>query len=160
MFKRRGVYYALFGKCCAFCAHGSGIGVYSAPAPLGPWQDHGNIGCAETVPSGCGCGMPMPSRYPYNVTCPAPPTAITRAQQNSVILTGGDEVVWTGDRWQSACAETVRSQGLPPTGLPAALDCVKAFDLQYWSVLRWTSGGSVPLPMQVAWENEITVTVA
>jgi hypothetical protein len=158
MFKRQGVYYAMFGKCCAFCAHGTGIGVYSAPAPLGAWTYHENIGCVGGEPkAGCGCGMAEQPKY--NVSCPAPPVAVTRAQQNSVILTGGDEVVWTGDRWQSACAATVRGQGLPPTGLPAALDCVKAFDLQYWSALRWNTDGPVPLPMQVAWQDEITVTV-
>jgi hypothetical protein len=27
IFKRGAHYYALFGKCCAFCAHGTGIGV-------------------------------------------------------------------------------------------------------------------------------------
>ena len=37
-FKRNGVYYALFGNCCCFCGHGSGIGVCvrragSLPAP-------------------------------------------------------------------------------------------------------------------------------
>jgi hypothetical protein len=59
MFKRRGVYYALFGKCCAFCAHGSGIGVWSSSGtPLGPWQPHGNIGCTSAAIAGqqfCGC---------------------------------------------------------------------------------------------------------
>ena len=46
MFKRKGTYYALFGKCCAFCAQGSGIGVWSAAHPLGPWTSHANIGCS------------------------------------------------------------------------------------------------------------------
>jgi hypothetical protein len=26
-FKRKGLYYALFGNCCCFCGHGSGIQV-------------------------------------------------------------------------------------------------------------------------------------
>jgi hypothetical protein len=41
MFKRRGTYYALFGKCCAFCAHGSGVGVWvSVRAPPPPRPRH------------------------------------------------------------------------------------------------------------------------
>ena len=47
MFKRKGTYFALFGKCCAFCAHGSGIGVWTSGAPLGPWEPQGNIGCSD-----------------------------------------------------------------------------------------------------------------
>ena len=203
MFKRRNTYYALFGQCCAFCAHGAGIGVYTAADPLGPWTDRGNIGCARRaggrggegqggggggggggdgafgggeggtgLPLGCGCGANGGPVGPiYNLTCPAGVQATTFAQQNSVIVTGGGDFIWTGDRWQSACAHTVASQGLPPTGLPIELDCVKAYDLQYWSVLKWSNGsdsgggggggGSTetdavpPLPGQVAFENTI-----
>ena len=77
----------------------------------------------------------------YNQTCPAngEVASTTFAQQNSVIDLGNDrDFVWTGDRWQSACAATVAAQGLPATGLAGmGLDCVKAFDLQYWSVLQY-----------------------
>jgi hypothetical protein len=158
MFKRKGTYYSLFGGCCAFCAHGAGIGVYTASAPLGPWVAHGNIGCKEQLPSGCTCGLPVPALY--NLTCPAKPVAVTYAQQNSVIMTGNGEVVWTGDRWQSACAATVKAQGLPATGLPASQDCVKAWDLQYWSVLRWDETASPPLPRQVRWEDQISIPIS
>ena len=64
MFKRRGTYYALFGKCCAFCAHGSGIGVWtSSETPLGPWVPHGNIGCLSPAIADqqfCGCVAQAP----------------------------------------------------------------------------------------------------
>jgi hypothetical protein len=190
MFKRKGRYYSLFGACCAFCAHGTGIGVYHARSPLGPWVADGNIGCSTAgggsgggssagsgsgsvalsvggsgsvsasapLPAGCGCGLTMPSVY--NLTCPPPPVAVTRAQQNSVIMAGGDEVVWTGDRWQSACAATVKSQGLPATGIPKEQDCVKAWDLQYWATLRWDETADPPLPLQVQWENEIVINIS
>lgn len=156
MFKRQGVYYSLFGQCCAFCAHGTGIGVYTATHPLGPWVEQAQIGCAEKVPLGCGCGMPLPGVY--NTSCRRGVAATTFAQQNSVIVTGGGDFVWTGDRWQSACANTVASQGLPKTGLPPGLDCVKAYDLQYWSTLKW-SDGTPPLPAQVVFEDEIEFRV-
>ena len=38
MFKRRGVYYLLFGRFCCFCQEGSGIFVHTASSPLGPWH--------------------------------------------------------------------------------------------------------------------------
>ena len=37
-FKRKGVYYAVFGHCCCFCMQGSGLFVYTASHPLGPWS--------------------------------------------------------------------------------------------------------------------------
>jgi hypothetical protein len=59
MFKRRGTYYALFGKCCAFCAHGSGVGVWvsvRAPPPHAPGTSP-----AHTIvfPSGCAASDPL-----------------------------------------------------------------------------------------------------
>jgi hypothetical protein len=33
LFKRQGVYYALFGECCCFCSFGSGIQVQSERKP-------------------------------------------------------------------------------------------------------------------------------
>ena len=73
-------------ECCAFCAHGTGIGVYTAAHPLGPWVEQSQIGCAEKVPLGCGCGFPLPRVY--NISCPSKVAATTFAQQNSVIVTG------------------------------------------------------------------------
>ena len=201
MFKRKNTYYALFGNCCCFCGHGSGIGVYTAPHPLGPWMYHNNVGCLAntTLTDGCGCGMNhalgagsaaltglassagskagfLGERYDAagklastsrtsssssensssTVTgkeaagsCSFYGKSLTTAQQNFVIripqADGSTQLVWTGDRWQSAA------------------DGVKAHDLQYWSVLRFTEGdsevGGVDLPMQFAWEDEITITV-
>lgn len=37
MFKRNGVYYASVGHCCCFCFQGSGVKIYTATSPLGPW---------------------------------------------------------------------------------------------------------------------------
>jgi hypothetical protein len=119
MFKRNGLYYALFGNCCCFCTYGSGIGVYTATAPLGPWTYHNNVGCLAntTLAPGCGCGM-------VSGTCDNVGQSLTKAQQNYVIRVpqpdGSEQLVWTGDRWGSA-----------PDG-------IKAHDLQYWSVLKFT----------------------
>ena len=38
MFRVGPTYYALFDHCCCFCFQGSGIKVFTAPHPLGPWM--------------------------------------------------------------------------------------------------------------------------
>merc|ERR1712217_372214 len=47
-FKRQGLYYALFGHCCCFCYQGSGVMVYTAPSPKGPWRAQ----CSDTQGQG------------------------------------------------------------------------------------------------------------
>lgn len=163
MFKRKGVYYALFGNCCCFCGQGSGIGVYtSVTSPLGPWVYHDNVGCNAntTLTPGCGCGMDHGIGGDSvgggsvgedrvgggsGATCSFYGDSLTRAQQNFVIrvpqVDGSVEYVWTGDRWQSAN------------------DGVKAHDLQYWSVLKFAEINGIELPVQFVWEDEIVVHV-
>tara|TARA_B110000208_G_scaffold90862_1_gene114418 strand:- start:197 stop:1540 length:1344 start_codon:yes stop_codon:yes gene_type:complete len=101
LFKRKGIFYGLFGQCCAFCEQGSGIGVYTSTAsPLGPWSEQTrNIGCmagtgttgtAVSIGSQCGCAMAEPSVYDGAKECNAARAksninAVTYAQQNSVI---------------------------------------------------------------------------
>lgn len=145
MFKRNGVYYALFGNCCCFCGHGSGIGVYTADHPLGPWTYNNNVGCLAntTLTDGCGCGM---NHNAGGKKCNFYGDSLTKAQQNFIIripqADGSTQYVWTGDRWQSA------------------KDGIKAHDLQYWSVLKFKQGNNgVDLPIQFVWEDEITISV-
>eukprot|EP00039_Didymoeca_costata_P014461 m.233904 g.233904 ORF g.233904 m.233904 type:complete len:173 (-) comp16030_c0_seq15:257-775(-) len=83
MIKRKGIYYAIFGKCCCFCSSGSGAGVYTSRQPLGPYTYQLNIGCATEPASGCGCGGTPGTKDP-NSSCAAMP-AVTKAQQNFVI---------------------------------------------------------------------------
>lgn len=37
VFFRNNTFYALYGHCCCFCLQGSGLYVYTAATPLGPW---------------------------------------------------------------------------------------------------------------------------
>lgn len=151
MFKRKNVYYALFGNCCCFCSKGSGIGVYTASNPLGPWTYHNNVGCLAnvTLTDGCGCGMDHKfiedSGKGVDGECGFYGDSLTKAQQNFVIqipqADGSTQYVWTGDRWQSA-----------PDG-------DKAHDLQYWSVLQFQNVQGIDLPVQFAWQDEITINV-
>ncbi len=51
-FKRGGTYYVMYGHCCCFCMQGSGLFVYTATSPLGPWR-HQPVrvdGAAEATP--------------------------------------------------------------------------------------------------------------
>ena len=173
MFKRKNVYYALFGNCCCFCSKGSGIGVYTASHPLGPWKYHNNVGCLAnvTLTNGCGCGMDHSfvgggdsskatdkgaaaaatlsalsgDDQSADGTCSFYGDSLTKAQQNFVIqipqADGSTQYVWTGDRWMSA-----------PDG-------DKAHDLQYWSVLQFQNVQGIDLPVQFAWQDEITINV-
>ena len=65
--------YVGFGGCCCFCARGSNVELFFAPAPLGPYASLGDI----IAPSAWG------------------------AQTGAVFFTGVDYVLY-GDRWQSA----------------------------------------------------------
>jgi hypothetical protein len=83
MIKRRGTYYAMFGKCCAFCSSGSGAGVYTSSHPLGPYTYQLNVGCVVEPALGCGCGG-APWTPDPNSSCAVMPS-VTRSQQNFVI---------------------------------------------------------------------------
>ena len=137
--------------------------MYTATHPLGPWTYHNNVGCLAnvTLTDGCGCGMDhnigdhaqAEDQAALNFitsgadrTCSFYGDSLTKAQQNFIIhipqADASMQLVWTGDRWQSA-----------PDG-------VKAHDLQYWSVLKFKKNvQGIALPMQFAWEDEITITV-
>jgi hypothetical protein len=47
MFKRNGMYYAVFGKTCCFCPEGSDARVFIADKPLGPWRLLCEINCDD-----------------------------------------------------------------------------------------------------------------
>ncbi len=44
MFKRRGVYYVLFGAACSYCAGGTETHAFAALQPLGPYAYAGSLG--------------------------------------------------------------------------------------------------------------------
>eukprot|EP00730_Choanoeca_flexa_P015117 TRINITY_DN6860_c0_g1_i1.p1 TRINITY_DN6860_c0_g1~~TRINITY_DN6860_c0_g1_i1.p1 ORF type:complete len:362 (+),score=60.38 TRINITY_DN6860_c0_g1_i1:2-1087(+) len=131
MFKRQGVYYAMFGHCCCFCAEGSDIGVYTASSPMGPWTTQQDIGCQAK----------QPSWLAGQARC----TSLTQAQQNCIVevtTTNGVEYVWTGDRWQSAP------------------DKIKDHDFQYWSPLTFSAGqDGIPLPQQLVHLENFTLSM-
>jgi len=51
LFKRKGLYYLLAGPMCCFCYQGSGIRVYTATSPLGPYTYQGQDIACGTISS-------------------------------------------------------------------------------------------------------------
>jgi len=83
LFRRNGLYYALFDTCCCFCPPGSGARVLIAKDPLGPYKELGNI-----------------NRQPGSGA------NIIDAQQTWVAQIPTDSAsepafIWMGDRWGS-----------------------------------------------------------
>jgi hypothetical protein len=81
MFKRGKIYYLLFGQDCCYCSAGSGVHVYHATTPLGPYQYQGQI-----------------NRGGNGSITNAP---LVHAQQAAVTLVDG-VWMWQADRWQHA----------------------------------------------------------
>ena len=73
MFKRGGLYYVGFGRCCCFCGEGTNAELFMAASPLGPYAPAGSLATA----------------------------GVWGAQTGAVWFTGVDWVLY-GDRWQSA----------------------------------------------------------
>ena len=88
LFRRKGVVYAMFGHGCCFCAGGSGVNVFTAAHPLGPFTKSSyDIGCEHAGDNIGNC------------------LSVVRAQQNCVFnveTSSGPQIIWTGDRWMSA----------------------------------------------------------
>eukprot|EP00928_Gymnodinium_smaydae_P072575 TRINITY_DN55915_c0_g1_i2.p1 TRINITY_DN55915_c0_g1~~TRINITY_DN55915_c0_g1_i2.p1 ORF type:complete len:444 (+),score=44.74 TRINITY_DN55915_c0_g1_i2:155-1333(+) len=153
-FHRDGMFYALFGHCCCFCYQGSGVMVYTARSPAGPWEPQcsdvqqntsclsksGDLACvSDEVPDHVSpvhvAGSPSPGQgcnYKNR-----PQRSSLRAQQNFVISVG-DEFIWTGDRWQQS-----------PDGL-------KGHEGQTWIVLSFDAAGRI-LPLR--WQDVISFDV-
>jgi hypothetical protein len=96
LFERKGVYYALFGHCCCFCYQGSGMFVFQAPHPLGPWkqQASSDLGCVNGTtptpgePKWGSPSLPLTARPQPGQGClfnNAKQASVTRAQQNFVV---------------------------------------------------------------------------
>jgi len=141
LFKRNGIYYALFDHCCCYCVQGSGIIVHTATHPLGPYtaQAGGDLCCVPSLQANFSDHPPTPGQgcqYADPKT-----TSTTRSQQNFVIQVDtptGIEYVWTGDRWMQA-----------PDG-------IKGHEPQFWVPLQFDSDGRIE---KVQWVDEFTIDV-
>ena len=116
MFRRGTTVYALLGGCTCMGLYGGGVAVLTAPTPLGPWT---NITDALDP----GCEMERQSTC-FEMGPGAICNPVTQAQQNFVIqvplVDGSVQLVWTGDRWQTAPDGKYDEQ--PQTWLPLTFD--------------------------------------
>jgi hypothetical protein len=137
LFRRNGVYYALFDNTCCWCKAGTGCRVYTADSPLGPYTYRGDIN--RNVDSD-------PRRIDSNNGDTKPGDGrddVIIAMQSRRVLElptkDGTRFVVIGDRWQTA-----------PDGL-------KGHDYTYWtSPLEFDEDGMI---RRLAWEDEWSATV-
>ena len=79
LFKRNGLYYALFDRTCCFCPEGTGARVYTGVSPFGPFEYRGNI-----------------NRIDDRIIIPAQQTHVA-----AVPSAAGVQFIWMGDMWGS-----------------------------------------------------------
>jgi Glycosyl hydrolases family 43 len=134
LFRRNDLYYLLFDNTCAICAAGSGVRVYIAKSPLGPFVYKGNINRLGS--------KSRELRSPWTFPGTGREDAIVKAQQAYIAkLPGkdGDIYIWMGDRWHSA-----------PDG-------ILGHDFQYWGVLSFDSDGMIrQIQKKKTWTIDIT----
>jgi len=137
-------WYALFGHCCCFCEQGSGLFVYTADHPMGPWTHQaplGDIAC-QAPPAAYGAGgsaggIPTPGQgclYGGSTD-----VSVTRAQQDFLATlpdgAGGHTYLEIGSRW-----------GQSPDGL-------KGHEPQYWTPLEFAADGTIS---HIVWQDEVS----
>jgi hypothetical protein len=137
MFRRNGIYYALFDNTCCWCSAGTGCRVYTATDPLGPYTYRGDINrTADTDPRRIASdnGDTEPGDGRPDVIIPMQTRRVAELPTPE-----GKAFVLIGDRWGSA-----------PDGM-------KGHDFTYWtSPLQFDDDGMI-CPLQ--WEDSWEVTI-
>ena len=150
MFKRNGLYYALISDSCCYCGGGGTVRAFMASSPLGPYRYTGSITDGpnpfnrEPRPRGA------PPRQTRTLTARPllPALALPRAAASHVSTSSqqtfafalDDQIIWVGDRWQSAPE-------------PARL---KSQDFTTFFLLNFTANGTV---LPIAWADDTIVEV-
>lgn len=136
LFKRNGVYYATYGRCCCACRGGGGIVVFTAPRIDGPWTRQapwGDVNCQEAAQ-----------------ICPDQSHLVFNAQWWGVSLIPtlpATTYMFTGKRWLSgpdnppACSDMCSNGGDP--GACTAPDYYLRSDFSVWYPLEFEADGSV-----------------
>ena len=148
LFRRNGLYYALYGPRCAFCPEGSEVQVSISSSPLGPFGAEKNINhrpeseapnlwtqqtWTVNIPGGK-FAYPLTNKISYHNNAPIVPAQQTWVAK--IPTTGEPAFFWMADRWQST-----------PDG-------IKGHDFQFWSApLKFGPDGSIePLRNITRWD--------
>jgi hypothetical protein len=116
VFKRHGIYYAVFGSCCCYCGSGSVVTVYTSIAgPLGPYTKRTTLAASSSTTSSSSMSYDGDQNF--------------GSQQTDIFSyfdsSGVEQFMYIGDHWQSA-----------PDGL-------KSHDFTVWAPLIFTTDGNV-----------------
>jgi hypothetical protein len=170
MFKRNSTYYVLLGGCTCMGLYGGGVGVVTAPHPLGPWSN-----VTGSLDPGCDMWR-QPSCFTMGPGAICNP--VTQAQQNFVVevplADGSSALVWTGKSMRhssSASAPSPLRRILPltphaPPPLPNPPKTVgdrwqqspnKMYDEQPQTWLPLSFDGDTILPLQ--WVDNFTLDI-
>eukprot|EP00039_Didymoeca_costata_P003958 m.70745 g.70745 ORF g.70745 m.70745 type:complete len:389 (-) comp12161_c0_seq4:144-1310(-) len=156
LFKRKGIYYVIYGSCCCACREGSGAVVYSATNISGPWiRQSRDVNCNIDTPI-C-AGMPGRNRPQNGLIIPAQGIAL------SVIPTsipGENTYMWAGERWLSGPnnppkCETLCQADTGDCHEPSNYD--KGADFMYWIPLDFDANGTIQQfdPFVDTWEIDL-----
>ena len=84
VFKRAGVYYAVFGSCCCYCGSGSVVSVYTAASALGPYTKRSVLAAPAPAAGAAAFGSQQTDIFSYTDS------------------SGAAQFLYVGDHWQSA----------------------------------------------------------
>ena len=119
MFKNNGIYYALVSDSCCYCGAGGQVRAFQAFQPLGPYNYTGDITLGKN---------------PFSTG------DVTTSSQQTNVFRVGSQLVWQGDRWQSAPAP----------------NRFKGEDFTSMFVLAFGADGAV---QNITWQDTIQITV-
>jgi len=187
IFKRKGVYYALFGHGCCFCSTGSGMNVFTAiESPLGPWSAIPyDVGCAEqntfntlvgvshdssSTQHGFLFGKSKASASVHSAAEVAgiASTAITSASSSAAAVVASPPNIGNcasfAHAQQNCIIDVNTTEGMRQiwTGdrWQSAPDHMKSHDFQYWGMLEWDDS-VVPAKLKhLEWQDSFTVDLA
>ena len=130
VFRRGGVYYAVFGSCCCYCGSGSVVSVYTAASPLGPYTKRNAL--AAPPPAGAAAADAASAAAADAASAAAADAAAVPAfgsQQTDIFAymdsAGAAQYMYVGDHWQSAP------------------DRLKSHDFTVWAPLFFSADGNV-----------------
>jgi len=145
LFKRKGIYYIIYGSCCCACREGSGAVVLSSTHISVPWtRQSRDVNCNADVPICAGMASEFPAQRPTgDLTISAQGISVSTIPTG---VAGEYTYLWQGMRWLSGANNPTNCTSLctAPTGVCAqSPDYRTAADFDYWIPLEFDQSGKV-----------------